>query len=142
MYYHYQPGSNIIIVYCKHITHARAYTRARTRELTHMCTHRRRRLTHRRRRLTAVQAIAIPCRPTNPDGPLRLRQCRSLDIQINKRTGDPIYRRFWQFSRIKKLLGRTETRIRDRMYCQTIRIVRDISRDERARIVRPAVCER
>ena len=25
-YYHYQPGSNIIIVYCKHTTHARART--------------------------------------------------------------------------------------------------------------------
>ena len=32
------------------------------------------------------------------------------------------------------MLGRTETRIRDRMYCQTIRTVRDISRDDRARI--------
>ena len=38
------------------------------------------------------------------------------------------------FSRIKKLLGRTETRTRDRMYCQTIGTVRDISRDDRARI--------
>ena len=32
------------------------------------------------------------------------------------------------------MLGRTETRIRDRIYCQTIRTVRDISRDDRARI--------
>ena len=32
------------------------------------------------------------------------------------------------------MLGRTETRTRDRMYCQTIRTVRDISRDNRARI--------
>ena len=32
------------------------------------------------------------------------------------------------------MLGRTETRTRDRMYCQTIRTVRDISRDDRARI--------
>ena len=43
-------------------------------------------------------------------------------------------RGFGSFSRIQKLLGRTETRTRDRMYCQTIRIVRDISRDDRARI--------
>ena len=43
-------------------------------------------------------------------------------------------RGFGSFSRIKKLLGRTETRTRDRMYCQTIRIVRDSSRDDRARI--------
>ena len=43
-------------------------------------------------------------------------------------------RGFVSFPRIKKLLARTETRTRDRMYCQTIRIVRDISRDDRARI--------
>ena len=38
------------------------------------------------------------------------------------------------FFAYKKLLGRTETRTRDRMYCQTIRTVRYISRDDRARI--------
>ena len=32
------------------------------------------------------------------------------------------------------MLGRTETRTRDRMYCQMIRTVRDISRDDRAKI--------
>ena len=100
-------------------THARTHARAHT---------------HRRRRLTAIQAIAIRWRPTNRDGPLRLRQCRSLAIQINTRTGDPIYPRFWKFFEYKKLLGRTEMRTRDRMYCQTIRIVRYISRDDRARI--------
>ena len=88
--------------------------------------------THRRRRLTAVQAIAIRWRPTNRYGPLRLRQCWSLAIQINTRTGDPIYPRFFAYKH--KLLGRTETRTRDRVYCQTIRIVRDISRDDRTRI--------
>ena len=30
--------------------------------------------------------------------------------------------------------GRTETRTRDRIYCQTMRTFRDISRDNRARI--------
>ena len=40
----------------------------------------------------------------------------------------------WMFFAYKKLLDRTETRTRDRMYCQTIRTVRDISRDDRARI--------
>ena len=35
------------------------------------------------------------------------------------------------FSHIQKMLGRTETQTRDRMYCQTIRTVRDISRDDR-----------
>ena len=38
------------------------------------------------------------------------------------------------FSGIKKMLGRTEMRTRDRMYCQTIRSVWDISRGDRARI--------
>ena len=38
------------------------------------------------------------------------------------------------FSRIKKMLGRIETRTRDRIYCQTLRTVRDISRDDRAGI--------
>ena len=32
------------------------------------------------------------------------------------------------------MLGRTETRTRDRIYCQTMRTVRDISRDDRARL--------
>ena len=32
------------------------------------------------------------------------------------------------------ILGRTEARTRDRVYCQTIRSVRDIYRDDRARI--------
>ena len=38
------------------------------------------------------------------------------------------------FFECKKLLGRIETLTRDRMYFQTIRTVRDISRDDRARI--------
>ena len=38
------------------------------------------------------------------------------------------------FSRIKKMLARTEARTRERIFCQTIRTVRDISRDDRARI--------
>ena len=37
----------------------------------------------------------------------------------------------------KKMLGRVETRTLDRIYCQTMRTVRDISRDDRARI---AIC--
>ena len=32
------------------------------------------------------------------------------------------------------MLGRIEMRTRDRIYCQTIRTVRNISRDDRARI--------
>ena len=38
------------------------------------------------------------------------------------------------FFAYKKMLGRIESRTRDRIYCQTIRTVRDISRDDRARI--------
>ena len=38
------------------------------------------------------------------------------------------------FFAYKKILGRTETPTRERMYCQSIRTVRDISRDDWARI--------
>ena len=38
------------------------------------------------------------------------------------------------FFAYKNMLGRTEKRTRDRIYCQTMRTVRDISRDDRARI--------
>ena len=57
----------------------------------------------------------------------------SLKNQSRVRGG--IRDRFGCFSRIhEKMLGRTETPTRQRMYCQSIRIVRDISRDDRARI--------
>ena len=38
------------------------------------------------------------------------------------------------FFAYKKMLGQIETRTRDRIYCQTMQTVRDISRDDRARI--------
>ena len=42
---------------------------------------------------------------------------------------------FWMFFVYKKkFLGQTEMRTRDRMCCQSIRTLRDISRDARARI--------
>ena len=45
----------------------------------------------------------------------------------------PVFAKVYEcFSRIKKKLGRIETRTRDRIYCQTIRTVTDISRDDRA----------
>ena len=44
-------------------------------------------------------------------------------IQINPRAADQISPRFWMFFASKKLLGRTKTRTRDRMYCQSIRTV-------------------
>ena len=130
MYYHYQPGSNIFYrILQTHHARARAHTHARTRVRTHVHTH------PPPPSPSAAQAIAIRWRPTNSDGSLRLRQFRSLAIQINTRTGDPIQPRFWKyFAYKKKLLGRTETRTRDRIFCQTMRTVRDISRDDRARI--------
>ena len=45
------------------------------------------------------------------------------------------YNSFGCFSCIKKMLGRIEMRTRDRIYCQTIRTVTHITRDDRARIV-------
>ena len=59
---------------------------------------------------------------------------RRCFIQINTCECDPVSRGFVCFSRIKKLLGRTETRTCDKMCFQTIRTVGDISRDDRARI--------
>ena len=38
------------------------------------------------------------------------------------------------FFAYNKILGRTEARTRDRMYCHSMRTVRDSSRDDRARI--------
>ena len=56
-------------------------------------------------------------------------------IQVNNRAGDSEFAIvFGCFSRIKKLLGRTETRTRDRICFQSIRTVWDISQDNRARI--------
>ena len=117
-YYYYQPGSNILSYTCILQTHARVHTRTRVR--THAHTHTAV-VTVRR---TGYRYSVWP----NRDGPLRLRQYRSLAIQITTRTGDPITPIFLMF------LGRTKTRTRDRMYFQTIRTVRDVSRDDRARI--------
>ena len=58
----------------------------------------------------------------------------SMAIEIKTGTGGRFPRGVECFSHIKKLLSRTETRTRERMYWQTIRTVRDISRDDRARI--------
>ena len=79
--------------------------------------------------------------PHNRDGvntPFRRFRWRSMAgrwfIQINTRMGDPVSPRFWVFFAYKKLLGRTETRTCERMHCQSIRTVYDMSRDDRARI--------
>ena len=128
--------SNSIIVYCKQLTHARTNGRTHTHACTrvhtrahahartpaHPHTH-----THRRR------CIAIRFQPTvtarsagNNSG--------SLAFEINSGTGGQVSSEIWKFFAYKKLLGRTETRTRDRMYLGRIRYVRDISRDDRARI--------
>ena len=112
------------ILYCiLQIHHACAHARAhkRTRAHARACT----------RAHTAVAAVTVRrtgyrnSMSPNRDSPLRLRQCRSLAIQITTRTGDPITPIFWMFFAYKTLLGRTETRTRDRMCFQTIRTVTD-----------------
>ena len=55
-------------------------------------------------------------------------------IQLTTRVCDAVFTIVLDVFRIKKMLGRIETRTRDRIYCQTIRTVRDISRDDRARV--------
>ena len=104
-YYHYQPGSNTIMVYCKHTTlarthphahpHSRAHTRARTQENTHTNT------------AVAVQVIAVR-RVDDPyrDGVnaffrrFRWRNGRSL-LHSNKQSRGRlgIHDSFWCFSR-------------------------------------------
>ena len=74
----------------------------------------------------AVRCFGAP----NHDGVMVGRRC----TEINRCTGHPISQRFWKLFAYKKMLGRTETWTRDRIYCQTMRTVRDISRDDRARI--------
>ena len=53
-----------------------------------------------------------------------------LYIEINNMRASLV----WGFFTYKKILGRTETRTRDRMYLGRIRSVRDISRGDQARI--------
>ena len=55
-------------------------------------------------------------------------------IQLTTRVGDALFAIVLDDFRVYKMLGRIETRTRDRIYCQTIRTDRDISRDDRARI--------
>ena len=131
MYYHYQPGSNIFIVYCKHITHARARTDARAHTHAHTRAH--------TRAHTAV-AASPPYRLSLFGGAQPTVTARSAcdnagrwPLKSTHELATRFTRGFGSFSRIKKLLGRTETRTRYRMYCQTVRIVRDISRDDRTR---------
>ena len=66
----------------------------------------------------------------NHEGPFRWQKWLS-PLHSNKHTrGQPVLPRFCVF--LLKLLGRTETRTRDRMCFQSIRTVWDISQDDRA----------
>ena len=55
-------------------------------------------------------------------------------FQLTTRVGDAVFAMVLDVSAYTNMLGRIETRNLDRIYCQTIRTVRDISRDDRARI--------
>ena len=120
--YNYQPGSNIIIVYCKQITHA--HTHARTHARTH---------THRRRR-SGCRCLIGRWRPTVT----KIRPFSLVPLAINGRMllhsnehwlgrpgcdRDPVSPRCWFFFAYKEKLGRSETRTRDRMCFQSIRTV-------------------
>ena len=67
----------------------------------------------------------------NNDRSYRRHWFYSIDHSRGQRS---IRYRFGSYSCIKKLLSQTETRTRDRMYLGRIRSVRDISREDRARI--------
>ena len=78
----------------------------------------------RARSHVAVQVRSVSGAELTPFSPVPLAfMAGSWVIQINTRAHDPFLRGFGCFSRIKKLLGRTETRTRDRRYCQSIRTV-------------------
>ena len=102
-----------------HHARTRAHMHARTCMRTPLRTHVH---THRRRRLTAVQSIAIRCQPT-VTARAACDNAGRWPFESTHELGTRFTRGFGSFSRIKKLLGRTETQTRDRMYCQTIRTI-------------------
>ena len=115
-----------MIVYCKHITHARMHERSHRLTLanTHTPTHVSVRPTMTDQ--SWLGALLFDAGKTMPDRRL---------IEINNVRGrHSIHESQVSFSRIKKLLGRIETRTLDRMYLGRMRSVGDISRDDRARI--------
>ena len=116
----------ILLSYIANTSHMHACARTRT----HACasTH-----THTAVATLPVSAIRWRSTMTARSAPLAFI-VGSRVIQINTCADHPISQDFGCFSLIKKLLGRSETRTRDSMYFQTIRTVRDISRDDQARI--------
>ena len=111
----------ILSSYIANKSRTHACTDVRTRTLAHTPTH------DRRCFGAPKHGWAQPFRRWRDNGRSRLNE-------INRCTGHPISQRFWKFFAYKKMLGRTEMRTRYRIYCQTMRTVRDISRDDRARI--------
>ena len=106
----------IVLLYIANTSrpHARTHTHTRTHERTHANTY------------TPLRSGSMcPWRPSVTKCTPSLMAV-SWITKLNTRAGDPIYPRFWMFFAYTKLLGRTETRTRDRMYCQSIRTVIDI----------------
>ena len=106
-------GQIVLSYSAHHITHTRTHTHT----------------------AVAVQVVAVRC---VGGAPFRWFPWRSMAgrwfIQINTRAGDIISSRFLVFFAYKKMLGRIETRTRDRKHFQSIRTVSDTSRDDRASI--------
>ena len=117
----------ILLSYIANTSHTHARMRMHARTRAHACAST---LTHT---AAAVEVSAIRWHPTVWPTPLAF-VAGSRVIEINTRADDPVYPIFWMFFAYKKLLGRTETRTRDRICFQTLRTVRDISRDDWARI--------
>ena len=67
-------------------------------------------------------------------GEIFVQSCRLICIRNKQHAGDSVLTIGLGFFRVQKNLGRTKTRTRDRICFQTIRSVRDISRDDLARI--------
>ena len=114
--------------------HARTHAHARTHTRAHTHTRVRARARTHTAVATAVHVSAIQRRPAVTASSAGIHSRGSRVIEINTPLPASISPRCLMFSRIKKLLGRSETRTRDRIYFQTIRTVRDISRADRARI--------
>ena len=90
-YYHYQLGSNIIIVYCKHITHTRTHARTHTQRRRHsgcLCS-----MSQWRPNVTELRPFSLVPQAING---------RSLLHSKNTGAGDPVSPRFWLFFAYKK----------------------------------------
>ena len=123
---------------CTHV-HTRAHTCTHVHTRAHTCTH----VHTRAHTCTHVHTRAHTCthvhthsrrRRHRPPHRLSLFNAGRWPFKSTHELATRFTRGFGSFSRIIFFLCRTETRTHDRMYCQTIRIVIDISRDDRARI--------